>query len=152
MTTILTTSKGIWQWRDGSSPKRLPGLDKDEIVSTTASPDGSSILNTELTITGNQVAIIDHGDVTIHALITHTSKKVRVAKVHYSLFMKTHPQNANLISFSHDSKILFFTSPSKDAKEHVVKAYKINEDRIESTFHVNTHPTRTNICRLTPRK
>jgi hypothetical protein len=81
MTTLLSTVNGIYQWREGASLKRLPGLDKDGVAGTTVSLDGMLRLESITHNVGKQMTIVDHGDLTIHSPATHMSVKVKVAKV-----------------------------------------------------------------------
>jgi hypothetical protein len=82
---------------------------------------------------GTDVAVSDHAGITIYSLATNTEKKLKgiTVRVLWTWLM----QNARDLTFSQDSKTLFFSS-QKSKKEFVIEAYSVTENRLTGSLNV----------------
>jgi len=82
---------------------------------------------------GTDVAVSDDAGITIYSLATNAEKKLKGITV--CVLWTWLMQNARDLTFSQDSKTLFF-STQKSKKEFVIEAYSVTENRLTGSLNV----------------
>lgn len=81
---------------------------------------------------GTDVAVSDDAGITIYSLATNAEKKLKGITV--CILWTWLTQNARYLTFSQNSKTLFFST--QKSKEFVIEAYSVTENRLTGSLNV----------------